>query len=90
MHTCQGGSIGFEHRQACCLVVIAQRRLPLLPRISSFGEQMVIQPAALLKLAPKEALLLLVRVQPALDLSPCLKAGDSWAEQCEPDRGTLP
>ena len=22
--------------------------------------------------------------------SPCLKAGDSWAEHCEPDRGTLP
>jgi hypothetical protein len=24
------------------------------------------------------------------DHSPCLKAGDSWAEHCEPDRGTLP
>jgi hypothetical protein len=25
-----------------------------------------------------------------VDHSPCLKAGDSWAEHCEPDRGTLP
>ena len=35
-----------------------------------------------------------VRVQryteEGLDHSPCLKAGDSWAEHCEPDRGALP
>ena len=28
--------------------------------------------------------------QDYVDHSPCLKAGDSWAKHCEPDRGTLP
>ena len=41
------------------LIVVAQRLLPLLPRITSFGQQVVIQPATFLKLLIEETLLLL-------------------------------
>jgi hypothetical protein len=41
--------------------------LPLLPRIAAFGEQMIVEPTALLKLPIEEALLLLGRVEAILE-----------------------
>src|SRR5262249_19271458 len=57
----------FEDGQPRSLIVIAQRLLALFPRITAFGQQMIVEPAALLKLLFKEALLLLVRVQTILE-----------------------
>ena len=57
--------IGSRHR----LIVVAQRFLSLLPRITSFGQQVIVQPTTFLKLLLKEALLLLGRVQTILERS---------------------
>src|SRR5262245_5794829 len=54
---------GFERGQCRLLIVEAQRLWPLLPGVAPCGQQMVVQPAALLKLLFEETLLPLVRVQ---------------------------
>jgi hypothetical protein len=67
LHRRQRWPGGFEQRQGRLLVVQTQRLLPLLPGVASCGQQMIVQPAALLKLLLKETLLLFVRVQAILE-----------------------
>src|SRR5258708_27846463 len=67
LHPGKRGALSFEGGQGGVLVIEAQRLPPLLPSSATFGQQMVVQPAALLKLLLQETLLLLVRVQPVLE-----------------------
>jgi hypothetical protein len=52
------GPLGLECGQAYGLIVVAQRLLPLLPRIAPLGQQVIVQPATFLKLLFEKALLL--------------------------------
>ncbi len=63
LHRRQRSTGHLEHGQRRLLVIEAQRRLPLFPSITAFGQQYIVQPAAFLKLLLKETLLLLIRVQ---------------------------
>jgi hypothetical protein len=63
MNGSEHGPFDLERRQCRLLIVQAQRILPLLPRIASFGQQVIVQPAALLQLLLQVALLLLVWIQ---------------------------
>ena len=70
LNACQRRPFGFQRGQARSLIVVTQRLLPLFPSIAPFRKQVVVQPATLLKLLIKEALLLLVRIEAILE---CLK-----------------
>ena len=59
MDPSQRWTCGLERGQGRLLVIQAQRLLPLLPRLPPFSQQVIVQPAALLKLLVKETLLLL-------------------------------
>ncbi len=63
LDTRQRGPLRFAGGQRRVLIVEAHRLLPLLPRIASFRKQVVVQPAALRKVALQEALLFFVRIQ---------------------------
>jgi len=67
VNTCQCGSFGLERWQGPLLVVQAYCLLSLLPSHLALGEEMVIQPAALLQLLSEEVLLLLGRIQAVLE-----------------------
>jgi len=54
LHTSKRWSLRLEGEQCSLLVVEPNRLLALLPGISSLSEQMIVQPAALLKLLLKE------------------------------------
>src|SRR5258706_3140542 len=71
LHTGHRPTRGFERGQFALLVIQAYRLLPLFPGSAALGQQVVIQPAAFLKLLRQEALLLLGRIQAVLGrLSP--------------------
>jgi hypothetical protein len=59
LHPGQRRPFDFERGQGGGLVVVAQRFLPLFPRIASFRQQVVEQPAAFFQLLFEESLLLL-------------------------------
>jgi hypothetical protein len=49
-HIGQRGALGLERGQAHGLIVVVQRFLALLPRVTSLSQQVIVQPATLLKL----------------------------------------
>ena len=67
LHPNQRGPLGCEGGQCRLLVLQAQRLVPLLPGVTPRGQQMIVEPATLLKLLLQETLLLLVRVQSVLE-----------------------
>jgi hypothetical protein len=67
MDPSQCWTCGLKRRQGRLLVIQTQRLLPLLPRVAAFGQQMIVEPAALLKLLTEKAWLLLGRVQAVLE-----------------------
>ena len=67
LHTCQREPFGFEGRQGRLLVIEAYRLLLFLPRLLALGKEVIVEPAALLKLLFQETLLLFVRVQTVLE-----------------------
>ena len=58
LHPRQRGAFRLERRQTRRLTAAVQRFVPPFPGITSLGEQLVIQPAALLQLVFEETLLL--------------------------------
>jgi hypothetical protein len=58
---------GLERGQGRLLVIQTQRLPPLLPRIATFGQQVVVQPATFLKLLTEQTLLLFGGVQSVLE-----------------------
>jgi hypothetical protein len=63
LHARQTGPLRFESGQRSVLVIQAHRLLALLPRIAALGQQMVVQPAAFLKLLLQASLLRGCRVE---------------------------
>ncbi len=67
MDPSQCWTCGLERGQGRLLVIQTQRLLSLLPHFPAFSQQVIVQPAALLKLLVKETLLLLGWVQAVLE-----------------------
>jgi hypothetical protein len=67
MYPGQTGALSLQCGQRRVLVIETHRLLALLPRSTSLGKQVIVQPATLLKLLLQEAHLLRIRVQAVLE-----------------------
>ena len=67
MHAFEGRAFVFEDRKGFLLLIERKGAPVLLPSISALSQQVIIQPAAFLKLLRQKALLLLGRIQAVLE-----------------------
>src|SRR5262249_12151484 len=84
------GPGGFAQRQCRLLLVAAQRVLARLPGGTPGSQQLVVQPAALLKLLLKETLLLFVRVQALRERLTHIRMGNLKHACCQGERLFIP